>query len=88
MTTPDGSTPDGPMPGSGPLRATVYVGTSVDGFIADPDGGVSWLDPYFSPEVDFPGFAATLGATVMGRATFDQALELARGGRRPRATSS
>lgn len=52
----------------------VYIAASVDGYIADADGGVAWLDPYFTEEVDFAGFSATIGATVMGRRTFDQAL--------------
>jgi len=28
-----------------------YLALSLDGFIADADGGVEWLEPYFSPEV-------------------------------------
>ncbi|MGD8331837.1 MAG: dihydrofolate reductase family protein [Acidobacteriota bacterium] len=52
----------------------VYIAVSVDGYIADADGGVSWLDPYFTEEIDFHAFTATIGATVMGRRTFDQAL--------------
>lgn len=52
----------------------VYIALSVDGYIADADGGVAWLDPYFSDEIDFEGFSSTIGATVMGRRTFDQAV--------------
>ncbi len=52
----------------------VYIALSIDGYIADEDGGVGWLDPYFSEEIDFEGFSTTIGATVMGRRTFDQAL--------------
>ena len=51
----------------------VYIAMSVDGFIADTSGGVDWLNPYFSAEIDFDGFISTIGVTVMGRRTFDQA---------------
>ncbi|MCC6675546.1 MAG: dihydrofolate reductase [Phycisphaerales bacterium] len=51
----------------------VYIAMSLDGYIADSAGGVDWLNPYFCPEIDFMGFAKTIGATVWGRKTFDQA---------------
>jgi len=57
-------------------RFRVYVALSIDGYIADENGGVGWLDPYFSPELGFHEFIKTIGATVMGRATFDQSLEM------------
>jgi dihydrofolate reductase len=52
------------------------LGVSLDGYIADADGGVEWLNPFFSPEIDFAGFMATIGATLMGRKTYDAALKL------------
>jgi dihydrofolate reductase len=48
------------------------IATSLDGYIATCDGGVGWLDPYFSPEIDFKGFMAEIGAILVGRATYDQ----------------
>ncbi len=54
----------------------VALAVSLDGYIADKRGGVKWLDAYFSPEMDFAGFMATIGATVMGRKTFEVALKL------------
>lgn len=54
------------------LRASLAV--SLDGYIADPTGGVDWLNNYFSPEIDFIGFMRTIGATIYGRTTFDWAL--------------
>jgi dihydrofolate reductase len=60
------------------MRATVYVGLSVDGFIARPDGGIDWLmEPEFSPPDEDFGFAAffqTVDALVMGRNTFELAI--------------
>ena len=51
----------------------VYLALSLDGYIADEDGGVSWLDAYNSPEIDFGAFMGSIGVTVMGRKTYDQA---------------
>jgi dihydrofolate reductase len=51
-----------------------HLAVSLDGYIADASGGVGWLDPYFSPEVDFMGFIRTIGATVLGRTTWDWAV--------------
>lgn len=56
------------------VRAALAV--SLDGFIADVDGGVAWLNPFFSPELDFAGFMKTIGAIVMGRKTYDDAMKL------------
>jgi dihydrofolate reductase len=47
---------------------------SADGFIADAAGGVSWLDPFNSPELGYEAFLETVGAVVLGRATYEQAL--------------
>lgn len=52
-----------------------YVAVSLDGYIATPDGGVEWLEGYDMEGLDFDGFIQTIGVTVMGRKTFDQALE-------------
>lgn len=54
----------------------VYLALSVDGYIADENGGIDWLNPYFSPELGFHEFIKTIGATVLGRTTFDQGLEM------------
>lgn len=55
-------------------RTLLSLAVSLDGFLADADGGVPWLDPYATEEVDFPAFFHTLGCVVMGRRTYDQAL--------------
>lgn len=48
---------------------------SLDGYIADAGGNVEWLNPFMSPEIDFPGFMRTIGATIYGRTTFDWAVK-------------
>lgn len=52
-----------------------YIATSVDGYIADRDGGIDWLTPRFDgPDYGYDAFYGRMAATVMGRTTFDQAL--------------
>jgi len=53
----------------------LYVGISLDGYIAAPDGGVDWLDPYAEARKGFGPFIKTVGSQIMGRATFDWAAE-------------
>ncbi len=54
------------------LRA--YLAVSLDGFIADKDGGVKWLEPYSDPSLGFEEFNRTIDTIVLGRTTFDQTL--------------
>jgi dihydrofolate reductase len=58
------------------------VAVSLDGYIADEDGGVDWLNPYFSPEMDMSGFMSRVGAVVVGRRTYEEAMAGHRGGGR------
>jgi len=58
------------------LPLTYYVAASLDGFIATPDGGVAWLDPFQASGDDhgFTDFFATVGALIMGSHTYEFAL--------------
>ena len=52
----------------------IYLGSSLDGYIADRDGGVEWLDAVPIPEGDDLGFAdfmSGIDCVVMGRVTFE-----------------
>lgn len=55
-------------------RVHLYVGISLDGYIAAPDGGVDWLNPYADARAGFAPFIKTIGSTIMGRATYDFAV--------------
>jgi dihydrofolate reductase len=55
-------------------RVHLYVGISLDGYIAAPDGGVGWLDPYGDAGGGFAPFLQTIGSVVMGRVTYDHAV--------------
>jgi len=67
-------------------RGCVFIATSLDGYIARPDGDIAWLtDP---PELqghsegqtddrgpkDYEAFMATVGHLVMGRGTYEKVL--------------
>jgi len=51
-----------------------YVAASLDGFIATPDGGVAWLDPFNASDYGFDAFLGRIDTVVMGRTTYQQAL--------------
>ena len=59
--------------------ASVYIATSLDGFIAREDGGIDWLNAANKsmPEGEdcgFYAFMSTVDALIMGRKTFEQVL--------------
>lgn len=52
----------------------VFIATSIDGYIADKDGGIDWLHEIPNPENDDMGyveFTNDIDAHVMGRITFE-----------------
>ncbi len=53
-----------------------YIAVSLDGYIADADGGVGWLEAFNQPDEDYgySAFYRTLGAVIIGRRTYEQAL--------------
>ena len=53
------------------IETVVYVGVSLDGFIACKDGSVDWLpDPPEGEDLGWAEFFGSIDAIVMGRATF------------------
>ena len=53
---------------------TVYIATSLDGYIADKDGGLDWLHSIPNPDnfdLGWADFIAKIDALVMGRNTFE-----------------
>ena len=49
-----------------------YVAVSLDGYIAEADGTVSFLEDFGTDEYDFHGFFDSIGALAMGSATYEQ----------------
>jgi len=57
-------------------KIVAAVATSADGFIARPDGDVGWLDrPQPKGRYGMPAFLRSIDTVVMGRKTYDIALE-------------
>ena len=58
------------------MRTTVYVGTSLDGFIARKDGDIDWLVKYQNKDVhnSYNEFIKRIDAMVIGRRTFEKVL--------------
>jgi len=53
-------------------KVILYVATSLDGFIADCDGGVDWL--FTDGDYGYGDFLAGIEALIMGRKTYEQVL--------------
>lgn len=56
------------------MRASVFVGTSLDGFIARATGGLDFLPPGGGEEHGYEAFMATVDAVVIGRKTYETVL--------------
>jgi dihydrofolate reductase len=55
-------------------RIVYYAAVSIDGFIADRNGNVGWLEPFNAPELGYEEFLARVQAVVLGRATYEQSM--------------
>jgi dihydrofolate reductase len=56
------------------MRATVFIGTSLDGFIARPNGDLDWLPAGGGEPHGYDEFIASVDALVIGRKTFEKVL--------------
>ena len=59
------------------MKASVYIATSLDGFIARTNGDVDWLQGSSrggGEDYGYEGFMASVDALVMGRNTFEKVL--------------
>lgn len=56
------------------MMISVFVGTSLDGFIARPNGGLDWLPEGGGEPHGYPEFFATVDTLVIGRKTFETVL--------------
>ena len=56
------------------IEVVYYVASSIDGFIAAPDGGVEWLKPFEDGTEDYgyTEFYTSVEAIFMGSRTFEQ----------------
>src|ERR1700676_3184379 len=56
------------------MSASIFIGTSVDGFIARPNGDLDFLPPGGGEPHGYDEFMATVDALVIGRKTFETVL--------------
>ena len=56
------------------MKASVFVGTSLDGFIARPDGALDFLDAGGKEPHGYEEFMASVDALVIGRHTLETVL--------------
>ncbi len=56
------------------MMVSVFVGTSVDGFIARPNGALDFLPPDGGEAHGYDEFIATVDTIVIGRKTFETVL--------------
>ena len=59
-------------------EVVLYIASSLDGYIARPDGNVDWLDEIAQPtegeDYGYGEFIAGIGTVLMGRITYEQVL--------------
>jgi dihydrofolate reductase len=55
------------------MRISVFVGLTLDGFLAREDGSLDYLTPFEGGEHGYAEFMRTVDALVIGRATWDTA---------------
>ena len=58
------------------MKVSVYIGTSLDGFIAREDGDIEWLTQFANDEAvnAYQKFITGIDAIVIGRGTFEKIL--------------
>lgn len=56
------------------MRTSVFIATSLDGFIARQDGALDWLPADGGEPHGYDEFIATVDAIVLGRKTFETVL--------------
>lgn len=58
------------------MTASVFVGISVDGFMARPNGDIDWLPAGGGEPHGYDEFMASVDAIVLGRQSFEKVLTL------------
>ncbi|MDQ0348275.1 dihydrofolate reductase family protein [Ancylobacter vacuolatus] len=48
-----------------------FIAASLDGYIADREGGLDWLAPFDDVDSGYGAFIAEIGTVVMGRTTYE-----------------
>ena len=53
-------------------RFRAYLAASLDGYIADAEGGVDWLTPFADSDSGYRSFSDAVDTVLMGRRTYDR----------------
>ena len=53
-------------------KVILYIAQSLDGYVATKDGGVVWLDDYFSKEFETEKFIEKIDTVIQGNVTYEQ----------------
>ena len=56
------------------MKSSVFIATSLDGYIARPDGGLDWLPKNGGEPHGYDEFMASVDALVIGRNTYETVL--------------
>jgi len=60
-------------------KTVLYIATSLDGFIARPDGNLDWLtsipQPMTGDDYGYTDLLNSIGTTIMGRKTYDEIID-------------
>lgn len=59
------------------IKTVLYIATSIDGFIAKPDGNLDWLTLFPAPQTGDYGYTDLLNSIeviIMGRKTYDEVI--------------
>ena len=56
------------------MTVSIFIGTSIDGFIARPNGELDWLPEGGGESHGYDEFMASVDALVMGRHSFEKVL--------------
>jgi len=56
------------------IRVSAFLGASLDGFIAEADGGLGFLKPFEQEEHGYAAFYASVDTLLMGRKTYETVL--------------
>ena len=57
-------------------KLRLYIATSLDGFIAGPNGELDWLEVGGESDYGYAEFYASVDATIMGNSTYQVALSV------------
>ena len=53
-------------------KIILYISASLDGFVAEKDKSVDWLEPYFSKDFGTEDFIKGIDTVIQGNTTFQQ----------------